>query len=257
MTTLEISPSEALFVEPAKRGGTPIALGRVDLVVAEIRRAALENLRDPAWLEHYLLPKLGLNGETLSEFPEHLYPWCGFGVRSWQYPAQFSKYLVYLSSKNIKSYLEIGCRHGGTFIITVEYLKRFNHVPLACAIDIQESEIMRAYKRSEAGIAYGLLSSLSPEGRTLCQQMRWDLVMIDGDHSYDGCSADYNTVRDHARLIALHDIVSDACPGVKQLWGELKRAVPVLRREEFVDQYESVVTRTGQKFLGMGVVDFS
>jgi hypothetical protein len=63
----------------------------------------------------------------------------------------------------------------------------------------------------------------------LIRQMRWDLALIDGDHSYAGCSADYETIRDHARLIALHDIASDVCPGVKHLWQELTRAIPVLR----------------------------
>src|SRR5580658_7495728 len=147
------------------RSGAPIPLGCVDLAIAEIRQAPLAKLRDPTWLQYYLLPRLGLNGELLNEFPEELYPWCGFGVRSWQYPSQFSRYLVYLSGKQIRSYLEIGCRHGGTFIITVEYLKRFNHLQVACAMDIEESEIMQEYKRKEPTIAYALMSSLSKEGR--------------------------------------------------------------------------------------------
>jgi cephalosporin hydroxylase len=256
MTAGTQSP-ESVYIDPEIKSGAPVPLGRVDQVVAEIRQAPLARLRDPLWLQHYLLPKLGLNGEILNEFPEELYPWCGYGVRSWQYPAQFSKYLVYLSGKQIRTYLEIGCRHGGTFIITAEYLKRFNHLQVACALDIEDSAIMREYKRTQSGVAYALISSLSDEGKRLIQEMRWDLALIDGDHSYEACSADYETVRDHARLIALHDIVSDACPGVKQLWQELKRAVPLLRREEFVDQYENVVSRTGRKFLGMGVVDFS
>src|SRR5580704_9247269 len=233
-----------LFVEEELKTVEPIELGRVDLVIAEIQQAPLAKLRDPRWLEFYLLPRLGLNGELLKEFPEELYPSCGYGVRSWQYPSQFSKYLVYLSGKQIRTYLEIGCRHGGTFIITVEYLKRFNNLQVACAMDIEDSEIMREYKRKEPGIVYALISSLSNDGRRLIQQMRWDLALIDGDHTYEACAADYDSVRDHARLIALHDIVSDVCPGVRQLWQELKRAVPVLRREEFVDQYENVVTRT-------------
>jgi hypothetical protein len=249
--------SESLFIDPEMRSSEPIPLGCIDAVLAEIRQAPLTKLRNPVWMQYYLLPKLGLNGEILNEFPEELYPWCGFGVRSWQYPSQFSRYLVYLSGKRIRTYLEIGCRHGGTFIITVEYLKRFNNLQVALAMDIEESEIMREYKRKEQGIAYALTSSLSKEGKRLIQQVRWDLALIDGDHSYQGCASDYDTVRDHACLIALHDIVSDVCPGVQQLWQELKRTVPVLRREEFVDQYENVMTRTNRKFLGMGVVDFS
>jgi hypothetical protein len=246
-----------LFVEEELKTVEPIELGRVDLVIAEIQQAPLAKLRDPRWLEFYLLPRLGLNGELLKEFPEELYPSCGYGVRSWQYPSQFSKYLVYLSGKQIRTYLEIGCRHGGTFIITLEYLRRFHNVQVACAMDIESSPIMQEYKRLSPSVVYALVSSVSREGKSLIRQMQWDLALIDGDHSYDACATDYDTVRDHARCIALHDIASSVCPGVRRLWQEISRVAPLLRRVEFVDQYESVVARTNQKFLGMGVVDFS
>jgi len=64
--------------------------------------------------------------------PDELYQFCGRGLHYWQYPNQFSKYLVRLSQFKVESYLEIGVRHGGTFVITVEYLSRFH--PLKCAI---------------------------------------------------------------------------------------------------------------------------
>jgi hypothetical protein len=33
---------------------------------------------------------------------------------------------VELASHRVENYLEIGVRHGGTFVITVEYLSRFH-----------------------------------------------------------------------------------------------------------------------------------
>ncbi len=49
----------------------------------------------------------------LEEFPAALYPWCGRGVKSWQYPRQFSRYLRFIADKQIQTYVEIGSRHGG------------------------------------------------------------------------------------------------------------------------------------------------
>ncbi len=38
----------------------------------------------------------------------------------------------------------------------------------------------------------------------------FDLVLIDGDHSYIGVRDDFLLMRDRARIIVLHDIVNDA-----------------------------------------------
>src|SRR5687768_13466351 len=80
---------------------SPIDLSRVAL----LRDATLDELANPAELER-LLPELGLNDEAIAEFPAELRARCGHGLRIWQYPAQFSKYLVQLSRLQVRSYLE-------------------------------------------------------------------------------------------------------------------------------------------------------
>src|SRR5438552_14457625 len=89
-----------------------------------IRDAPLQDLAQADKLEKLLLD-LGLNDEGMDEFPSVLHPFCGLGLRIWQYPSQFSKYLVQLSGLQVRSYLEIGVRHGGSFVATVELLNRF------------------------------------------------------------------------------------------------------------------------------------
>src|SRR5262245_61592944 len=69
-----------------------------------------------------LLLELGLNDEGMDEFPPALHPYCGRGLRIWQYPSQFSKYLAHLCGLQIRSYVELGIRHGGSFATTVEVL---------------------------------------------------------------------------------------------------------------------------------------
>ncbi len=231
------------------------SLPALESALLAIREAPLDRLVDHGYLEHMLLPRLGLNDEVLREFPANLYKWCGRGLRSWQYPNQFSKYLVYLSQQNICSYAEIGVRHGGTFIITVEYLKRFATVDVAYAIDIESSHAMRAYTANHPQVRYDIGSSHTPEIVAVLKSRNWDLVLIDGDHSEIGCCADFESVSQNARLVALHDIYSDSCPGVVSVW---RHVCATVRREkivEFVAQYEDVFDRTGAKFLGLGVVD--
>src|ERR1700682_4726464 len=119
---------------------TPIDLGRTAL----IREADIDALSNPQWLESLLL-RPGLNDEALNEFPGELHAHCGHGLRIWQYPTQFSKYLTQLSHLKIRSYLEIGIRHGGSFVTTAEYLHRFHSLDFAVGVDLIACPSMAGY----------------------------------------------------------------------------------------------------------------
>ena len=235
----------------------PMAEGDVDGAIRLLRTASVRELRDEAFLREELLLTLGLNGEILDEFPRQLYPWCGRGIRSWQYPIQFARFLTCLADRNIRSYVEIGCRFGGTFIIVVEYLRRFGDLKMATAFDIGGAEIMASYAKRTIGIDYRIANSRDPDTISYLGSRTWDLAFIDGDHSYEGCSTDFQTMKDCARLIALHDIASSACPDVVAFWQEIRRLVPAPRIFEAIDQYRDVRERTGRTFLGIGLIDFS
>jgi tetratricopeptide (TPR) repeat protein len=218
--------------------------------IDNLRQAPIEKLRDETWLEEYFLPSLGLNNEFLHEFPSHLYSHCGFGLKSWQYPNQFSKYLVWLSEQNINSYLEIGCRHGGTFIITLEYLQRFSKKPIqGLGIDPVPSHVMKHYVRLNPNVTYLNISSQHPNFNDIIARENFDLVLIDGDHRYEGVLYDFNLVKRSSRLVALHDIASDVCPGVVYLWNQIKHNYA--RSIEFIEQYDSVP----RNYLGIGVIE--
>lgn len=245
------------WVNPPVFDVEPLPEGDVDGAVREIRSASLRELRNEAFLREEFLPRLGLNGEILSEFPEALHPWCDKGIRSWQYPTQFAPYLCYLADRDIRSYVEVGCRHGGTFIIVLEYIRRFSDLTRAVALDIVETPIMRDYASKIAGVEYRICSSLTAEARCYLGSCRWDLAFIDGDHSYEGCSSDFAAVKDNAKLIGLHDIVSDVCPGVVRMWREICHVTPHRRLFQAVDQYIEVKQRTCNRYLGIGVVDMA
>jgi predicted O-methyltransferase YrrM len=48
----------------------------------------------------------------------------------------------------------------------------------------------------------------------------YDVVFIDGDHSYDGVKADWNSYAKMGRLVCLHDVFSTE-PGVVKFWQEI------------------------------------
>jgi|GEM_PF-357514 len=238
-----------LLPENTKNELTSIGL---EEYLGKIRNADLEQLQNPEWLENNLLIEPGLNGENLKEFPEYLHSYCGHGLKSCQYPKQFSKYLVWLSRQRIKSYLELGCLHGGTFIITVEYLERFGELDIAVGIDPFYSELMQNYAVSKNNVEYLKLPSWNSAVHDLLNDIKFDLVFIDADHSEEGVNYDYNLVRNNAKFIAFHNIVGVNCPSVVKLWQLLK--IQYFYNFEFVNQYDSLADQACN-YLGIGVID--
>jgi len=223
-------------------------------VIDRIRNEPLEKLSDPAYLEFKLLPELGLNDRHMHQYPSQLHPYCGGGIDSWQYPNQFSKYLHYLSQCDIESYVEIGCHKGGTFIITVEYLNRFKPLSRCLAVDNWPRDIIKEYKLIRPEIEYLTTSSQSSEFYNAYLAYNWDLVLIDGDHSYKGAQEDYNIVKDRARYIAFHDIANSLCPGTQQIWADMKKIYSTDKMHQWIDQYDEVLLRMRGSIMGIGLV---
>jgi hypothetical protein len=210
-------------------------------VLNHFQSATQEQLRDCVYLENDLIPRLGLNNEGIGEFPASLHRYAG-GLRMWQNPKQLARYWAYLAKLSpIRSYLEVGVRHCGTFIGTLAYLTTINPgcPPLrTLGIDVEAGS---GYGQAEMlGWDVRVMNSHTPAfARLVAQGRPWDLALIDGDHSYYSLHQDLLTVLPHAQVIAIHDIVSHQCPDVVRYWHDLRQDCPIGKRMEVIaDQYQ-------------------
>lgn len=218
-----------------------------------------DKLRDVQFLERELIPSLGLNNENLWEQPVELSKFFGTGLHIFQYPNQFARYLTWLAEHavNSQTYVEIGSRWGGTFVVTCEWLRRIG-APLQTAIAIDpigETPMINMYGQHlcRCNIDYRFVKDFSTSHtvQSLFKECNPDFVLIDGDHSMQGALSDHMLARATAKIIVHHDIASDACPDTTALWYALKNLEAAsFTASEFTDQYPSV----NGSFLGIGTL---
>jgi cephalosporin hydroxylase len=227
----------------------------VDDTIARISELPREKCYDADYLEKVFIPSLGLNNEMLREQPEELSEYFGKGLHLWQYPNQLSRYLVWLAhnASNVTSYMEIGCRWGGTFILVNEWLKKIGAtLKFSVAVDpIEPTPFIKRYiKVSNTPVLYHQKFSSDPEFLNYVTHSKPDMVFIDGDHTMRGVMIDHAAARRVAKIIVHHDVASDACPDTSLFWSYVKLVEDGFEAADFVQQYESV----RGSFLGIGVL---
>jgi hypothetical protein len=220
-----------------------IDLGRIHL----IRERSSESLSRASDLENLLL-ELGLNDEGLDEFPLRLRQFCGAGLRIWQYPVQFSRYLARMATLRVRSYLELGIRHGGSFVATVEILDRFFPLESAIGVDVIPCPSMAEYKTLNPRIEFCCLNTQSGEFGALIDRIKpVDLVFIDSHHEETQCRREFEALRESARMIAFHDVLNRNCPGVGRVWQEVKTSGDY-ECSEYTEQYDDL-----GPYMGIGL----
>jgi predicted O-methyltransferase YrrM len=165
-----------------------------------------------------------------------------------------------LSLRRPKSVLEVGTGRGGTFYL---FARMADPAAKLVTVDIrlQAAEMIASFGRHRQQVT--AIEARSTAQETIRRVKDFfpaglDFLFLDGDHSYDGVSTDFQTYRPLVRpggLIALHDIVEDNTTrygvrtegyagDVPHFWREIKQSY---RHEEFVSNPE-------QDGLGIGVL---
>ena len=130
----------------------------------------------------------------------------------------YYSYGKYFSAKNI---LEIGVRYGYSLISIVKGAQEFKSFANAVGIDNQ------SYEKGSERVAYENIKSVTDKFKLInadsqkitdlrksVGDMRFDLIHVDGDHSYKGCLHDLNITKEMLTdngVIVIDDIFLGSC----------------------------------------------
>jgi cephalosporin hydroxylase len=156
-----------------------------------------------------------------------------------QHLHELYQFIGFLKARNVKSYIEVGVRHGGTLFRVATSMPKGS---LIVAID-QPNGVWGADSETELKNVIDRLNFLGYDARMILGdssseeivnkvkeiRQRFDAVFIDGDHRYDGVYKDYKAYSPMCDLVAFHDIagygcrsVDNHCVEVPILWSEIK-----------------------------------
>lgn len=165
-----------------------------------------------------------------------------------QLPREFARWLQLAAAHRPARYLEIGCFNGATASLAAAYLARFHPRFEALSIDVWPGFIFYREVRDLIPLRY-------EAGRTSfdLRDQTFDVVFIDGDHSFEWAWADYENVGRRAPVCAFHDVNNApyrdlAMGGVCGVWELVKR------EETGPDiEFTEIFEHPSRELLGIGV----
>jgi predicted O-methyltransferase YrrM len=127
--------------------------------------------------------------------------------KAWQIKDEFISLLSFIQDNGIKNILEIGAYKGGSALGFLEIGCNVTSIDIVKQPEIKDLEEKYTYNyrffiREEK--TSQIIEEISPTGG-------YDLLWIDGDHSYEWCMKDFNEFKRFVRqggYVAFHDIVN-------------------------------------------------
>ncbi len=180
------------------------------------------------------------------------------GLRIAQRHDELAEFTALLVGEGVRSYLEVGARHGDTFHHIMSALPVGSR---GVAVDLPEAKWGREGSRdyllaaghdlSLKGYDIHVIIGDSADRNIVADVADvgpFDAIFIDGDHTYAAVMTDWNTYGPMARIVALHDIDPLGRPegspviAVARVWSDIS---PGLRSREIIG---------GKRGMGIGVI---
>ena len=173
-----------------------------------------------------------------SSFKPHPEKIRGFSGTKWpQYQEEIQGFIKFLQDRGVKSYLEVGVRHGDTFHAVGLALSKGS---LLVAVDLPGARsgkrtggknpnsykaLYRAAKDLEKHKRKTHVIIGNSHDRDVIAQVKefapFDAIFIDGDHSFEGARADWRDYGPMGTLVAFHDIHAEN-KGCAAVYNKLK-----------------------------------
>lgn len=165
-----------------------------------------------------------------------------------------------MKSRGVRSYLEIGARHGDTFFEVMMALPKGSR---GVAVDLPggpwgtpgTDRYLDAACRDLDLRGYSVSTIYGDCGSPwICDKIMqhgpYDAILIDGDHTIEGVSRDWRMYGDCAPIVAFHDIAGEGV--IQKSTGEPVE-VPLLWAD-LTARYETVEFIGAERGYGIGVV---
>jgi len=159
-----------------------------------------------------------------------------------QVPEEISTLLFELSKiNNYSNFMEIGSAAGGTSRLFNDF---FHFKKMVILDNNRQKKMVKVREKQLAGLPFVefIGDSQSAEANNFVRDLNieFDILFIDGDHSYNGVKNDYNNhfefIKKYGCLV-FHDTIS--YPEVGRFVGELKQDNRVI----FIDEYKNNAER--------------
>lgn len=157
-------------------------------------------------------------------------------VGLWQRPDELAPLIKHLLREcNIDSFLEVGTFKASTFLIIREFLRLKNKNLKSLTIDPNRFVLDDFINHFNINYRMTDINSINEQ---------YDLIFIDGDHSYNSVKADYQKALSlNPKYILFHDINDKYCHGVVALWNEIKNI-----------GMNNIEFKTNDEVMGLGLV---